>query len=362
MSIVAHTLKQQGHTPLVVLSEEGPLVQYLQNLHIPVRIIRLGVLRRKYMNIPGLFNRISVSRKAWKELSRLIKEQDIQVIYSNTTSVLIGAPLAKKHKIRHVWHIHEIITKPLWFSRILGFLIKKYGDQVIGVSEAVKTHWEQHTAPKKVLRIYNGIDVKPFFIQSNALKEELNLPCEVPLVGMIGRVNHWKGQDYFLEIIQFVHRMAPEVHFVLVGDAYPGNEHLETELNERIASLEMAASIHNLGYREDIPQLLQGLDVFLSPSTLPDPFPTVILEAMASAKPVVATAHGGAVEMIENGVTGALIPVNDAKKAAEILVPFLLDKEKREAAGRLARNRILESYSLESFQKNIGALFNSLKA
>src|SRR5690606_37353385 len=86
MSIVADTLQQAGHRPIVVLSETGPLVSYLEKMGIEVRIIRLGILRRKYMNVPGLFNRIKVSRKAWVALASLVDQENIEVIYSNTTS------------------------------------------------------------------------------------------------------------------------------------------------------------------------------------------------------------------------------------------------------------------------------------
>lgn len=360
MSIVAETLLLDGHRPIVILSENGPLVAFLEEKGIDVRIIRLGILRRKYMNIPGLFNRIKVSRKAWSTLSTLIDQEKIDVIYSNTTSVFIGGFLAKKKRLRHVWHIHEIITKPHWFTSAIAFLLKRYGDQVIVVSDAVKNHWAKHLGQFPMQRIYNGIDVSPYLQVQSALKAELKLQNEVPVIGMIGRVNHWKGQHYFLEIANIIHQSRPDCHFVLVGDAFPGNEHLETELTKAIDQSGIPSHIHNLGYRTDIPNILRGLDIFVSPSTLPDPFPTVILEAMASAKPVIATEHGGATEMIADPETGGLIPIDDAAAAAKIMLDFLNHPAKLTLAGTKARERILNKFSLESFQGHILSLFNAL--
>ena len=108
--------------------------------------------------------------------------------------------------------------------------------------------------------------------------------------------------------------------------------------------------VTDLGYRTDIPDILQALDVFILPSIAPDPFPTVLLEAMASGKPVVASAHGGATEMIEPNQSGVLIPWNDAATAANMMMPLLNEASTRTAMGRGARNRVIKTFSKEAFR------------
>lgn len=348
-----HILKKHNYTVTVVLSENGPLVNEIQKLGTEVKIIRLGILRRKYFNLSGLLNRINVSFKAWSLLKTLIEEKKPDIIYSNTTGVIIGAFLAKTKNIKHIWHVHEIITKPLVFNRTIGYLLNNYSNKVIVVSDAVKTHWENTVETLKISRVYNGIDIKPFANKSSFIRAELGIPEDAVLIGMIGRVNHWKGQDYFLEIAEILHSEFPSIHFLLAGDAFPGNENLVDELNEQIQSLKFSKNIFNIGYREDIVNILNGLDIFISPSTQPDPFPTVILEAMSAAKPVVATNHGGAPEMIIDGESGVIIPVQNALIAAKKIALLVENQNLRSKIGNKAMERVTNLFSYEAFEQAI---------
>ena len=110
--------------------------------------------------------------------------------------------------------------------------------------------------------------------------------------------------------------------------------------------------VKQLGFRNDIPSLMQSIDLLLLPSQLPDPFPTVILEAMASEKPVIATQMGGALEMIEPGITGDFMPHDRAEAAANIVSNWL-NKEKLHQAGKAARQRVLEKFSKESWENKL---------
>lgn len=355
--IVVNIFRKHNYNVTVVLSEDGPLVEEIGKSGAEVKIIRLGILRRKYMNVPGLINRVSVSLKARKLLNQLIEENKPDIIYSNTTGVVIGAFLAKSKKIKHIWHVHEIITKPALFTRIIGFLLNNFSDTVIVVSDAVKKHWSRSVDLRKISRIYNGIDMEPFAVQSSSIRTELGIPEGAVLIGMIGRVNHWKGQDYFLEIARLLNPKFPLLYFLLAGDAYPGNENLVDELNENIKRSGFSTNIFNIGYRTDIVNIMNGLDIFISPSTLPDPFPTVILEAMSAARPVVATSHGGAPEMIEDGKSGILIPVRNASLAAEKISTLIEQKDLRVKMGERGLERVTGLFSHEAFEKAILAVF-----
>ena len=355
--IVTEILSRNGHKPIVVLSEDGPLTAELQKLGIEVKIIRLGILRRKYFNISGLFNRAFVSFKAWKQLSRLIDEKKPELIYSNTTGVIIGSLLARKKGIKHIWHVHEIITRPAAFTRIIGYLLNNFSDKVIVVSDAVKRHWKQTVESSKLVRIYNGIDITPFRDTSTSLRDELNISPDALIIGMIGRVNHWKGQDYFLKIAKILSDKYSRLYFVMAGDAFPGNEHLIAELNENIQRMGLQNKVFNIGYRTDIVNILNALDIFMLPSILPDPFPTVILEAMSAARAVVATNQGGAPEMIEDRRSGILIPLREAENAAK-KIGYLIENEiERNQMGALAKERVQLKFSHEAFGQAILALF-----
>lgn len=349
--VVTEILQQAGHRPIVVLSGTGPLADALQAQGVQVHLIPLGILRRKYANLSGIWNRLQTLRKAYQSLKQLIQEEKIDLLYTNTTAVLVGAWVQRKLGIKHVWHIHEILPQA-WLSRFLGYWIQRTSDAVIVVSDAVAKHWQDYIQPEKIHRIYNGIDYTPYTTinNSNPLRSQLLPAGKNLLVGMIGRVHHWKGQDYFLEIASHLNKQYPNLHFVMVGDAFPGNEYLYERLHQLKEANQLQKLVTDLGYRTDIPDILQALDVFILPSIAPDPFPTVLLEAMASGKPVVATAHGGATEMIEPNQSGMLIPWNDAATAANMMMSLLNDASTRTSMGQAARNRVIKTFSKEAFR------------
>jgi glycosyltransferase involved in cell wall biosynthesis len=342
-------LKKRNHDVWVVLSEDGPLVKKLASAGATVLMVRLGILRRKYFNPRGIINRIATLLRARKQLQELIRKEKIELVYSNTTGVLAGAFAARNCGVRHIWHVHEIIENPFWLKQLLGHLMNRYAVGIIAVSEAVKQSWESVLPAERITVIQNGIDYSPYLEHEHTLTKELQLPTAAIVIGMVGRVHYWKGQSYFLKLAGQLHQKHPSLHFLLAGDAYPGYEYLYQEMQTQIETLQLSEVVHNLGFREDIPAVMQTIDLLLLPSQQPDPFPTVILEAMASAKPVIATQFGGAVEMIDAGITGDLMPADQVDTAVSVIESWL-DKNRLQAAGEAGRKRVLEKFSLEAWE------------
>lgn len=345
-------LNKEGHTTLVVLSETGPLVDLLESAGAKVIIEKLGILRRKYFTPQGIVNRLFTLQKAKKKLQHLIRQEGIELVFSNTTGVLAGAFAAHHCGIRHVWHVHEIIEQPAWFKRIMGFLLQRYADNIVAVSTAVKESWEKIVPAERIRVVHNGIDYHPYLNQQNDLRAELGIHVDAIVIGVVGRVHFWKGQNYFLSIAGEVHKKFPTVQFLLAGDAFPGYEYLYNEMQQLIEIHDLKEVVHQLGFRKDIPAVMNTIDLLVLPSQQPDPFPTVILEAMASSQPVIATHFGGALEMIEAGVTGDRIPPDDAIKAADIICSWL-DKTKLQKAGEAGRKRVLEKFSLAAWEQKM---------
>lgn len=353
-------LKAEGHEIFVALSDKGPLNDELKALGVRVFEVRLGILRRKYFTVKGVFNRVNVMRRALKDLKEICLNNAIDLIYSNTTGVLVGALLARKTKTTHIWHVHEIIENPRWLKRFLGFVLRRYADKIVVVSQAVKAAWASCIPEHLFAVIHNGIDHLPFVDVKSTLREEINANLDDVVIGMIGRVHPWKGQDYFLKIAAKIHSKHPNVRFVMVGDAFPGNEYLYEKLERIKIDLGLISCVTDLGFRTDIPNIMCGLDVFILPSILPDPFPTVILEAMAATKPVVATSHGGASEMVLDGQTGVLIPWDDEEAAYSRVKNVIENASLRKQMGDSAKERLLEKFTLASFKKRFITSVNSL--
>lgn len=350
-------LKTAGYEVYIVLSEDGPLVKALEGSGAVVYLHKLGILRRKYFNPSGFINRAKTIRKAKGFLETLIIEKHITHVYSNTAAVLVGALAARNTGTKHIWHLHEILVSPKWFVQLMGKMINRYADTVVVVSQAVWDNWKVWVDESKMVLLYNGIDYDSYLQDSPNILLEIPSAKDKVIIGMIGRVSHWKGQLYFLDIAKQLLEKHKNIHFLIVGDAYPGTEQFVTEMLAKIKTLALEKEVTFLGYREDIPDILQSLDIFVLPSILPDPLPTVILEAMASAKPVVATAHGGACEMLMDGETGYLIPWDNAGQAAAAIDKLILDKNRRLEMGSKGRKRVLEKFSPEAYQTNFVKLF-----
>jgi glycosyltransferase involved in cell wall biosynthesis len=171
----------------------------------------------------------------------------------------------------------------------------------------------------------------------------------------MGRVHFWKGQDYFVNIAGEIFKTHKNVHFLIVGDAFAGYEYLHDNINQLIEKHGLQSHVTQLPYRSDITNIYGALDVFILPSLLPDPAPAVVTEAMAAGLAVVATEQGGAIEMMENTVSGLLIPINDAPAAAAIIEPLLTNETYRKNMGAEAKKRMQEKFSRTQFNEQIMA-------
>lgn len=336
------------------LPYDGKLSQALQAQGIKTIHFKLAVLRRSYFSPFGLLI------YGWRficsvlRLLFLISRESVDIVHSNTLSVIPGAVAAKLMRKPHIWHVHEIIMKPKLLWRVTAWLAGILADQVVAVSTPTYEHLCRGSRRNlgKARVIYNGVDTKRFTLGQGtgfAIRQEWQAGAAHTVVGMVGRISHWKGQEYFLEI---AHRLAPthpQAKFVMVGGIVPGQgelrDHLITEIRRR--NLEQQVILND--FRTDIPAVLDAYDIFVLPSILPDPFPTTLLEAMAMAKPIVANAHGGSVEMVEHGVTGFLVQPNELTAMAEAITLLLNAPQQRKYMGEQGKRRLERKFSLDSF-------------
>ncbi len=336
----------------VVLPDNGVLVEELRKKGISVCVIPYPIMRRKYFNPSGIVNYIRDFIKYSKKLIRLAKEYNIDVIHTNTSAVLEGSYIRFKLKIPQLWEIHEIIVKPKIIFYLTSLWISLFSDKTITVSDAAKRHLIQSGffKHKRIKVIYNGVDSGNFApdIDNGYLFKEFSIPTNSRVVGMIGRVNSWKGQSDFLKAACIIMDKHSDVYTILAGSAFEGEEWREKELEDRIATSGFKDRIINMGYRKDTAEIYKLMDVFVLPSTNPDPLPTVVLEAMASGKPIVAYRHGGVCEMVKEGENGLFADVCDPEDLAEKIEILINNDELRQKMGSKSRERQRVCFSLDS--------------
>jgi glycosyltransferase involved in cell wall biosynthesis len=350
---VARIYVRLGIKVVIVLPQNGELSTALNEIGITVKIKNLGILRRKYVSPTGLLNRMRKNLKAYRYLNELHAEFDFKLVYSNTLAVIVGAYWAQKRSIPHIWHIHEILPGPAPLVSLLTKMLDKSTPEPIVVSQAVADHWSGKVKVAQPTVIHNGIDYADYLKSYPQARTSLGIPEGKIVITMIGRINPGKGQLFFLEMAKKILNSNSNAYFLMVGDPFPGYEKIERDIFHKIQEENLQDSVQYLGFRADIPEILHASDVFVLPSILPDSFPTVILEAMASGKPIVATQSGGASEMVLEGATGYLFPIGNVNKGVEILDKLIKDVDLRIEMGKIARNRVLQEYSLESFEENI---------
>lgn len=347
---VMEITRKMGYDILLILPGEGPLVEEIVDKGFQVKIMNLGILRRKYFSPRGILDRGRKLFKAYQFLDDILQKEEIALVYSNTLAVVVGAIFARRRGLPHIWHIHEIIKTPRFLLRFLSREIDDSTPRPIMVSEAVAKHWGRMLENSKPEVIHNGIDYTPYLHQNGKISE---LPMERKIITMIGRVNPGKGQLFFLEIAKQVVESHPEALFVLVGDPYPGYENILKEVHSYIKLNNLQNHVIDLGFRKDVPAILQASDIFVLPSILPDSLPTVVLEAMATGLPVIATRSGGSLEMVEHEKTGFLIPIGDVKEGVARTIYLLENPEIGDSMGIAGQEKVLRDFSYEQFAHRI---------
>jgi len=357
-------LDKSKYTAYVILPTNGVLVDALKNEGINVTVMPYPIMRRKYFNPIGIIKYFGGLNKYTKKITKLAKQWNIDVIHTNTAATLEGSFVSRKLKIPQLWSIHEIIVKPAIMYKFTSKLIAKYSSITITDSSAVKEHLEKSGCFRKdaVKVIYNGVDAKRFTPESDCsyLYDEWNIPRNAPIIGMMGRVNSWKGQADFLKAANILMKRHPDLYTVFVGAAFEGEEWREKELADSIEASPYKDRIINKGYRTDSQGIYKLYDVFVLPSTNPDPLPTVVLEAMATGKPVVGYRHGGVCEMVKEGYNGLLAEVRNPEDLADKIDVLLKDKDLRKKMGNNSRKRLLENFSIESYVQNYSEEYDRL--
>ena len=349
-------LIKNGFDVHVILSSKGPLdkmISQIKGTH--VSYYSLGVLRKKYLNPLGLINRLVTNVKAIAFLSKYIKDHSIDLVYTNTSTILSGGIAAKKNGVPSIFHVHEIPTGNKLYEFLSGKIINWYSSKVLTVSESVKKHWLKYIEVKKIERIYNGI----IFSKTDSLVE-LERDQDDFVITSVARLIPYKGHIYLIDIADELIKKSSKFKFLIVGDTLPSYSSYEKSVKQKVKDLGLENQIKFLGFRNDISGILKQSDLFIHPAIAPDPLPTVLFESLYNDLPTVATNLGGAIEILDNGNNGLLIPFNDSKKAADLINEYCANTKLQKKHLENSKKNFKINFSSESFNKNILKEVNSL--
>jgi glycosyltransferase involved in cell wall biosynthesis len=238
-------------------------------------------------------------------LAGLARRLDAGVLHSNSLHSWYGWAAAALTRRPHVWHAREIVFQSGAALRVERFLTRRFATRVIAVSTAVAGQLD----PANVVVILDDADPDRFRPdRAGSFRARVGIDDGALLIGSVARIDTWKGFDTLLDAFPAVTEARPGVQLVVAGSEVPGKESYAAALAHRAAGL---PGVHWLGRRDDIPDLMADLDLFVQVSTEPEPFGLVVVEALASGVPVVAGGAGGPLEVLgDEAVSG---PVREGR-------------------------------------------------
>jgi glycosyltransferase involved in cell wall biosynthesis len=339
----------------VILPYNGVLNKTITEKGAICSSYNLGVFRKKYLNLKGLYNRLLKIKKAKNYILNYIDKHQIDLLYTNTSVIISGGLAAKKRGIPNIFHIHEIPTGNKLYETFIGLFVRYFSTKVVVVSRSVANHWRPYLKKNQLEKVYNGI----IFPLTKALKSTKTKSGQNITVTSIGRLLPGKGHKYFIEVAKELLKLNNQYQFLIVGDTFPGYESYEEGLKTLVTQNDLHQTIQFLGYRTDIEDILTKTDLVFHSSIAPDSLPTVLFEAIKMRVPVSATELAGAVEILDNGNCGLLVPVNNAKKAADLIDDYIKNEKLKTTNIDKAIEYTNQHFSPKQFNKNILEIFKT---
>jgi len=330
---------------------------------------QLGQADVSVFQVPPLVREINPVLDAWATVAlwRLLRRVRPEVVHTHTSKAgVVGrfaAWLARVPVVIHTPHGHIFYgyygTVTSAIIRLLERLLAKITDRIVTLTDrGAQEHVQYKIAgAEKFATIHSGIDLIHFrSVQVNPAvkRKELGLPPEGPIIGTLGRLVPIKGQEWLLKAAPRVLAEFPQACFVIIGDGP-----MLGELRQLTSQLGIGLRVVFLGAREDVPECLAALDLFVLPS-LNEGMGRALLEAMAVGCPVVATCVGGIPDIVADGATGLLVPPRDDRALAEAILTLLRDRSRRAAYGEAARRHVDGRFDVKTMVRSIEWLYDEV--
>jgi glycosyltransferase involved in cell wall biosynthesis len=237
-------------------------------------------------------------------------------------------------------------------------------DHFISVSHWVAKSLQEnlHIAANKISVVYDGIALEKLNIYADGsqFRDAYHVADDDFAVGLVGLLIPWKGQVLFLEAAKLLRSKIPCLKMLIIGGTPDDCIAYEDLLRQRVKDEQLTEMIIFTGHISSMETVYNGLDVVLSASTQPEPLGTVVIEAMAMGRPIIAPNHGGAAEMIRHDETGLLFDPGDMQSLANAIEKLCCSKSLRVKLGENARSVALKSFAVEDHVRHIQNIYQQL--
>jgi glycosyltransferase involved in cell wall biosynthesis len=254
-----------------------------------------------------------------------------------------------------ICHVRNRFDTLSWRDRSFLWPVQRY----VFVSRHTWQRFACDVPPARGVVVYDGIDAgqTPVAADRAGVRRELGIPDQAPVIGMMARVAPQKDFATLARAAALVLEVEPDARFVVAGDhSSPENRSHYDCVRRDLDACNVARSFIFTGYREDVPRLLSAIDVVVL-STHWEGLPLVLIEAMAHAKPVVATSVDGIPEVVRDGETGLLFPHRDHVRFASHLIGLLRDRARATALGEAGRHLAQTCFSVDRFAAGMNDVY-----
>ncbi len=347
---LVRALDRQRFRPMVAwLTAAGPFARVLADAHVPV----VGIAARGHRD----------ARALWR-LGQLMRTKAVDIVhthlfvdgfYGRLAALMAGVPV----RVVTQQNAYEDPDRrlPPWQIRV-NRVLARVTDHFVAVSAATREylHQVEGVPLSRISVVPNAIEPPPRLDATAvaALRQEWLRGATGPLVGTVARLEPQKGVDVLLEAIHLARQKIPDMRCVIVGQ---GGE--LPALRAQVQELQLSSHVCFAGPRDDVWHVLAALDVFVLPSRF-EGLSLALLEALAVGTPVVATAVSGTVDVIQDGVTGVLVPPEDPEALAQALITVLRYPETARRLGEAGRRLVLAEYTMDRVVQQYETLYTTL--
>jgi glycosyltransferase involved in cell wall biosynthesis len=333
--------RQAGIEWLAIFLEDGPMVEQVRSLGIDTRVIASGRLRQVHRLISAVLQIAWIARREGVDM--IVNWMWITHIYGGMAAIASGLPA--------VWYQLEVPDGKSWLVRLATLLPAR---AIVTLSEDGQKGQAQIWPHRPTPLVYPGVALDRFdpAVLPSAMeaRRKLGLPLDGALIGIVGRLQRWKGMHTVVDAMPQILQKYPDAHCVIVGGKHDLEADYEEFLKAQIANLGLGDRVLMAGLQRNVPEWMQAMDIFIHASDQ-EPFGIVIIEAMALGKPVIAGNAGGPTEIITDGVNGLLTAYGDADALAIAILRYLDHPEFAHSVGVAARKRALE-FSTQRYAQN----------
>ena len=343
------------------LAPRSPIAQGIRASRATRGLKRFTWSRRLYHQAGFALKLVRGIWPSAKRLQRLILDRDIDCVHTNwfvahDRPAILAGRLAGVPCVSHIRAFETLNS----FDRLVTV---RCVDEFVFISRALeRDHLGQRSHIPRGSVVYNGLDLSGFSSSANPgqVREELGLAAADKVVGMVGRVEPWKGQAYFIRAMLQATRRFPDLKALVVGQVEPHARVYYEELLQLVEELGLSDKVVFTGFRSDLPRLLRGLDLLVHSSVDPEPFGRVIIEGMAAGVPVIGMDAGAVPEIIEDGVSGVLVPPGDVEALANTVCSLLASPDRSRRLAQEARRRVEERFTVEQYVAGVQRVYEGL--